>query len=68
MNQIQKLRVKNNLSQEELAKLLSVDRSTVAKWETGGVLPRADKLPYLSKILNCSIDELFKNEPSSDRR
>lgn len=62
MNGIQKLRNKANLSQEELASLLSVDRSTIAKWETGSALPRADKLPNLAKILNCSIDEIFNAE------
>lgn len=68
MNEIQKLRLKNNLSQEELANLLSIDRSTVAKWETGKALPRADKLPTLAKILNCSMDEIFNINKKSEVR
>jgi putative HTH-type transcriptional regulator len=48
-----------NLTQIELAKMLNVDRSTVAKWETGGALPTADKLPKIAKALNCKIDDLF---------
>lgn len=52
------LRKKRKLSQQELASALSVDRSTVAKWENGG-FPRADKLPKLAKILKCKVDDFF---------
>lgn len=53
------LRKSKNLTQEELATMLGVTRSTVAMWETGEVLPRTDKLPALAKIFGCKIDELF---------
>lgn len=55
---IKDLRVARNLTQEELAKLAKVKRSTVAMWETGKSKPRADVLLKLSKILQCSIDDL----------
>ena len=32
---LQKLRKKNNLSQEELANMLDVTRQSVSKWESG---------------------------------
>lgn len=35
MNNLKELREKANLTQESLAKLINVDRSTIAKWETG---------------------------------
>lgn len=60
LNNIQKLRNKLGVTQENLANLLKVDRSTVAMWETDKSMPRADKLPELAKILKCSIDDLFK--------
>ena len=47
------------LTQEELANMLNVKRSTVSMWETGEAMPRADKLPELAKILECSIDDLY---------
>lgn len=47
------------MTQAELAKELGIDRSTVAKWETGKANPRVELLPKLAEILNCSIDELF---------
>ena len=66
MNKIQKLRNKAKISQEELAELLSIDRSTVAKWESGSSLPRADKLPRLAEIFNCSIDDLFSEDSAKE--
>ena len=48
-----------NLTQYDVAKKIGVDRSTVAKWETGQSFPRAELLPKLASILNCTIDELL---------
>lgn len=53
-------REKLKLSQEELAEKVAVDRSTIAKWETGKAMPRADKLPELARILECEVSELFE--------
>ena len=59
MNRIRELRQEKQLSQEELARLLGVDRSAVARWETGVNLPRASKLMTLAKIFSCTLDELM---------
>lgn len=48
-----------NITQSKLAEMLKVDRSSIAKWETGEAFPRADKLPQLAEILGCKIDDLF---------
>ena len=58
---IKKAREKAGLTQQEFADKLGIGQSTVAMWETQGVLPRADKLPALAKILKCSIDTLLKS-------
>ena len=58
--QIKDKRMSKNLTQEELAEMLGVTRSTIAMWETGEAFPRADKLPLLARILECNIDDLFK--------
>ena len=47
------------MTQEELGTRLNVTRSTVAMWENGESMPRADKLPELAKILQCDISDLF---------
>lgn len=61
MTQLAKIRKARGLLQEDVAKACGVDRSTIAKWESGLFLPRADKLPALAKILKCSIDTLLKS-------
>lgn len=61
MKSIKFLRIKKGLTQLQLAKLLGVDQTTVAKWENNLSLPRADKLPLLTHTLGCSIEELFNN-------
>ena len=42
-------------------KKLKKDKCTIAKWETGAALPRADKLPELASVLNCEISDLYNN-------
>ena len=63
MNRIRELRQKKQLTQEELARLLGVDRSAVARWETGSNLPRAEKLITLARVFGCSVDELLTDLP-----
>lgn len=60
MNMIAELRKKAGMTQLKLSEFLNVDRSTVAKWESGEAKPTADKLPKIAKILNCKIDDLFR--------
>ena len=62
MKNIRDLRKKANMTQEPLAMEMEIDRSTVAKWETGAAIPRGDKLPLLAKKLGCSIDDLYAEE------
>ena len=47
------------MTQEELEKSMSVGQSAVSQWERGAVMPRAELLPQLAKVLGCTIDELF---------
>ena len=56
---IKEKRMSKGMTQEELGTRLNVTRSTVAMWENGESMPRADKLPELAKILQCDISDLF---------
>lgn len=58
-------REKANITQAELAKALNVTQTCIAKWETGEAKPRADKLPELARILNCTIEDLFESDERS---
>ena len=60
---IKKLRESKNMTQDDLGKELNVNRSTIAMWETGQSYPRAEKLIALSRILNCTTDELLGITP-----
>jgi transcriptional regulator with XRE-family HTH domain len=64
---LKELRIKNKLTQEQLAAVLKVDRSTIAKWETGEAMPRAAKLPELAKAFKCSIDEIFEEDEKNKK-
>ena len=54
-----------NMTQNDLAKMLGVSRSTVAMWELGKIIPRPDKLIKLSELFHCTVDDLVKGGVSS---
>lgn len=56
---VKKLRVQKNLTQSQLAEVLSVGRSTIAGYETKGKQPDYDKLEKLATYFNVSIDYLL---------
>lgn len=51
--------MKARLNQDEVAAALEVNRSAVAKWETGKALPRAEKLVRLARLYHCTVGELI---------
>lgn len=61
-NKIKFLRESIGISQATLAEKLGVSQSTVAMWETGDNVPKTNMLPELAKVLNCTIDDLFKKD------
>ena len=64
---LKQLRKKRNLTQEDFAELLGVSRQAVSKWEQGDGYPEVEKLLFLSKTMNISLDALMStgitNEP-----
>ena len=59
MNGIAEMRKNAGMTQQALADALHVDRSTVAKWETGAAFPTGQKLPQVAQALNCEIESLY---------
>lgn len=53
-------RLKKNITQDELARMLGVTQQAVMKWENGSSQPRAARLPKLADILGCTVDELLR--------
>lgn len=64
---LRKERTKAHLSQEGLAENMSVSRQTISKWENGDTYPSTKHILMLTKILNCSMDELVDNETENKR-
>lgn len=60
------LRKERNLSQEDLAELLSVSRQSISKWETDASVPELDKLIKLGEVFGISLDHLIRNEVTED--
>lgn len=58
MNNIKEKRLALEMSQEEMAKLIGVDRSSIAKWENG-FTPTVANLRKIAKILKCKVDDLL---------
>lgn len=59
MRSIKELREAAGITQQELADSIGVDRSTVAKWESGAASPAFSKIPKLADGLKCEISDLF---------
>lgn len=48
-------------TQEEFAKAVGVDQTTVSKWETGRSKPRVGELSRIAKVCGVTVDELLKS-------
>ncbi|BDF06537.1 hypothetical protein CE91St63_35990 [[Clostridium] hylemonae] len=59
---LQKLRKSKNLTQEQLAEILSVSRTAISKWESGRGYPSIDSLKEISKFFTISLDDLLSSE------
>lgn len=59
---IAKLRKEKNMTQEDLANSLFVDRATVSKWETGNYIANPEILLKLSNIFKVSVNEILLGE------
>ena len=59
-----RLRRENNITQDQLAQLLSVSRQSVSKWESGTAFPETDKLIRLADLFHCSLDYLLRDSRS----
>ena len=56
---ISKIMVKNNLSQEGMAKILGVNQTTVGQWLNGKKKPSYDSILLLYEKFGVTTNELF---------
>ena len=64
---LQYLRKKNKITQEELAEELNVSRQSVSKWETGEAYPETDKLITLCDKFGVTLDELLRGDVKEEK-
>lgn len=57
---IKEYRAKNDLKQEDLAKLVGVRRETIGNLESGKYNPSLKLAMDIAKVFNCTVEELFK--------
>lgn len=61
---LQYLRRKNKITQEQLAEELGVSRQSVSKWETGEAYPETEKLIVLCEKFGVTLDGLLRGDVS----
>ena len=65
MNRIKELRTQRKITQEELGKIINVQKAAVSKYELGRAVPSTDVLTKLANYFNVTTDYLLgrTNEP-----
>jgi transcriptional regulator with XRE-family HTH domain len=59
------LRTKKNISQQDVADFLGVDRKTYNTWEVGSADIKSSYIPKLAEYLQVEITDLFKEKMSN---
>ena len=55
-------KMRNRMTQEELAEKMNVSRQTVSKWELDTAYPEISKLAELCTLFSCTMDELVRHD------
>ena len=64
---LRRLRLKKDISQQQLADLIHVQRSTIASWETGRRIPDVAMISQLSECLGVDVDTLLHYSEKCDK-
>lgn len=65
-NNIRKYRIIAGLSQEKLGRLVGIQRAAMSKLERGGMNVTTSYLERISKVLNCTPEELIASPKSQN--
>ena len=57
---LRRLRLGKNLTQEQLASTLGVSVQSVSRWECGNTLPDVMLLPEIAKLYGVTVDDLYR--------
>ena len=67
-DKLKQYRLKEGLSQEQLAEKIGVSRQAITKWETKRGLPDVENMIILAELFNLTLDELVLELPRRLRR
>ena len=57
---LRRLRLEKNLTQERLANILGVSVQSVSRWECGNTLPDVMLLPEIARLYHVTVDDLYR--------
>ncbi|XMB85416.1 helix-turn-helix transcriptional regulator [Mycoplasmatota bacterium WC44] len=63
---IRNFRIRNSMTQNELAQKLNVSNSAVSNWENGETNIDIDLLDKLADLMKITIDELIRKQEYND--
>lgn len=55
---LKELRQENNMTQSDIAKILSTSKMAISHWENGNSEPSIEQLKILATLFNTSVDYL----------
>ncbi|MCL2246550.1 MAG: helix-turn-helix domain-containing protein [Lentimicrobiaceae bacterium] len=61
-NNLRVLRAKKNISQQEIADFLGIDRKTYVSWEAESADIKSSYIPKLAEYLEVEINDLFSEK------
>lgn len=64
---LKKRRIQLSLTQEDIAKICGVTRSTVSSWEVGRNEPPLKTIIKLKKLFKTTDDSIFLNQKDTNR-
>lgn len=66
MNRVKELRKQKHITQEELGKVLDIQKAAISKYENGRTEPSTEVLKKMSAYFGVSIDYLLGNSPAKE--
>ncbi len=66
LENLKAIRKQNKLTQQQVAEIIGVDRSSVSYYETGKACPPLTVLVKIAKLYKMSLDELVFGERSKE--
>lgn len=60
---LMELRMKNSLTQGQVADAVGVSRQSISKWELGEAVPETEKVKKLGELYGLSVDDLLSDDP-----